>query len=110
MIHVIASVRLKPGQQAAYLHVLRSHLPLVWQEQGCLEYTPAVDIDAALPGQDMDGAVVTIIEKWESMDALQAHLQTPHMLAYRSEVQEMVEEVSLKVLQTADQVPDPPVE
>ena len=45
--------------------------------------------------------IVTIIEKWESLAALRAHLTAPHMLTYREKVKDIVENVSLKVLQEA---------
>ena len=31
--------------------------------------------------------VVTIVEKWEDIEALEAHLIAPHMIAYRKEIQ-----------------------
>ena len=71
----------------------------VRQEAGCLEYFPALDLDAGLPVQVLDEDVVTIIEKWQDLAALQAHLATPHMAEYRGKVQELVLETSLKVLQ-----------
>jgi quinol monooxygenase YgiN len=45
--------------------------------------------------------VVTIVEAWEDLDALQAHLKTPHMAAYREEVKDLVNQVSLQVLKPA---------
>ena len=44
---------------------------------------------------------VTIIEKWETLENLEAHLKAPHMLAYREKVQDLVEGTSLKVLTDA---------
>ena len=62
---------------------------------------PAVDIDAKLPPQILDENVVTIIEKWESLEALRDHLEAPHMLAYREKVKNIVAGLSLKVLREA---------
>jgi quinol monooxygenase YgiN len=101
MINVIASVRVKAGRLAEFLEIFRSNVPAVREERGCVEYFPAVDIDADLPPQSLDKNVVTIIEKWESLEALQNHLVAPHMLAYREKVKDIVEDVSLKVLQEA---------
>jgi len=56
---------------------------------------------ADLPPQVLDENTVTIIEKWESLEALRDHLNTPHMLAYREKVKDIVAELSLKVLQEA---------
>ena len=101
MINVIASIRVKAGKVSEYLEVLKSNVPRVIEERGCVEYSPTMDCDAHLPPQILDKNVVTLIEKWESLDALLAHLKTPHMLAYREKVKDMVEDVSLKVLQEA---------
>jgi quinol monooxygenase YgiN len=73
----------------------------VREERGCIEYFPAVDIDADLPPQSLDENVVTIIEKWESLEALRDHLKAPHMLAYQEKVKDIVEDRSLKVLEEA---------
>jgi len=76
-------------------------VPSVKKERGCIEYFPAIDLDAGLPPQTLDENVVTIIEKWESLEALRDHLKAPHMLAYREKVKEIVENVLLKVLKEA---------
>jgi quinol monooxygenase YgiN len=44
---------------------------------------------------------VTIIEAWESLEHLMAHLKTPHMLAYRNAVTDYVENVSIQVMAPA---------
>jgi quinol monooxygenase YgiN len=98
MISVIASVRVKVGRIPEFIEIFKSNLPKVREEKGCIEYFPAVDIDSGLPVQKLDKNVVTIMEKWESVEALRAHLKTPHMLAYREKVKDIVEELSVKVL------------
>ena len=60
-----------------------------------------MDIDANIPPQILDENVVTIIEKWESLEALTAHLSAPHMLSYREKIKGIVDDVSIKVLQEA---------
>jgi quinol monooxygenase YgiN len=99
MIHVIASVQIKPGKVEEFLKIFKKNVPLVRAEKGCIQYSPAVDIDASLPPQIMDENVVTIIEAWESLEALRDHLEAPHMLAYREKVSGIVENVTIKVLQ-----------
>jgi len=39
-----------------------------------------------------------MVKKWENPDALKNHLGTPHMLAYREQVKEIVEKLTVKVL------------
>jgi len=100
MIHVIATLELKPGCRDAYLSILRGNLTHVRAENGCLAYTPTVDIDAGLPVQGATREnVVTIVEAWESLDALHAHLKTPHMAAYREATQNYVTGLRVQVLQ-----------
>lgn len=98
MIYVIASVRLKAGKKDEFLDVLNANVPKVRAEKGCIEYIPTVDIESGLPPQVMDENVVTIIEQWESQEALRDHLEAPHMVAYKEKVEDMVERVTLKVL------------
>jgi len=101
MISVIASIRVKEGRRSQFLEIFKSNISNVREERGCMDYFPAVDMDADLPPQILDENVVTIIEKWESPEALRDHLVAPHMLAYKEKVKDMVEDVSLKVLQEA---------
>ena len=100
MIHVIATIEIAPGKREAFLAEFRRVVPLVRAEAGCLEYGPAVDVASGLAGQGPPRAdVVTVVEKWESLDALRAHLGAPHMLEYRGRVKDLVAGVRLQVLQ-----------
>jgi quinol monooxygenase YgiN len=99
MINVIASIRVRPGKLPDYLAILKANVPAVKKEKGYVEYVPTVDIDVKLPPQVLDKNIVTILERWESLEALLAHLGSEHMLDYREKVKTMVENVSLKVLQ-----------
>ena len=101
MINVIASIRIKAGKVPEYLEILKDNVPTVKAERGCLEYLPTVDIDIGLPRQALDEHVVTIIERWETLDALRAHLVAPHMDAYRKKTGNLVESGLIKVLQEA---------
>jgi quinol monooxygenase YgiN len=101
MINVIASISVRTGKLSDFLEIFKSNVPNVREERGCIEYFPAVDIDADLPPQSLDENVVTIIEKWENLEALRDHLNAPHMLAYKEKVKDIVEGVSIKVLQEA---------
>jgi quinol monooxygenase YgiN len=101
MINVLASIRIKAGQRSDFIKIFKENVPLVRSEKGCIEYFPAVDIDAKLPRQVQDENIVTIIEKWESLEALHNHLKAPHMLVYREKVKDLVESSTLKILQEA---------
>ena len=62
-------------------------------------YVPTVDADSGLEAQCKDENAVVVIEKWETLSALHAHLEAPHMLEFRKNAGEMMEGVALKVLQ-----------
>lgn len=101
MIHVIAAIQVKPGNVQKFIDIFKTNVPNVLAEKGCIDYVPTIDVDAGLPPQQRDADTVTIIEKWDSLDDLQAHLKTPHMLAYREKVKDIVKGMSLKVLEAA---------
>lgn len=101
MIHVIASVSIRQGRRSEFIEIFKANVPNVLAEQGCIEYRPTVDILAGLDPQVVDENLVIVIEKWESLDHLRAHLSAPHMLDYREKVSSMVEGVVLKVLEDA---------
>ena len=102
MINVVASIRVKEGRKAEFLEIFRANVANVLQEKGCLEYVPTVDVPTGLSLQELNEHRVTIIEKWQSLEALRVHLAAPHMLAYRMAVKDIVENVSLKVLAAAE--------
>ena len=98
MIYVVASIKVRPGKISAFLERFKANVPNVINEDGCIEYIPTIDLDAKLNWQVLDENIITIIEKWESMEDLQVHLKSLHMLNYRAAVKDKVEETSLKVL------------
>ena len=102
MIHVLATITVKPGQRDAFLKEFHRIMPMVHAEAGCIEYGPAVDVDSGISVQGpLRDNVVVIIEKWESLPALKAHLQAPHMIEYRVRVKDYVESVTLQILAPA---------
>lgn len=99
MLHVIATATVKPGQREAFLAEFRKVVPEVLREEGCIEYGPTVDLPTNLPAQgDERPDVVVILEKWESVEALEKHLVAPHMIEYRNRVKDLVESVTLQIL------------
>lgn len=98
MINVIASIKVKEGRVAEFIDIFKKNVPNVLVEKGCLGYVPTVDQPSGLPPQELDGNMVTILEKWESLDALKDHLAAPHMLSYREQVKDIVENLTIKIL------------
>jgi len=102
MIHVIATINVKPGCKAEFLDIFKKNVPNVLAEDGCIRYQPTTDADSGIPVQvgPRDNAV-TIVEAWESLEHLFAHLKAPHMLAYKEKSKDLVDGVSLQVLEPA---------
>ena len=101
MINVIASIHIKDGYMSEFIDIFKSNIPNVLAEKGCIEYMPTLDVPIDHPGQVLDNNVVTIIEKWGTVEDLKAHMGAPHMMAYREKVTDLVEKVSLKILAEA---------
>ena len=98
MINVIASIHIKEGRLSEFIEIFKSNIPNVLKEKGCIEYVPTIDVPTGLPPQESNNNVVTIIEKWSSLEDLQAHLSAPHMLAYKEKVKDLVDKMLLRVL------------
>ncbi len=102
MLHVIATIELAPGAREKFLEEFHRLVPEVRAEAGCIDYGPTVDFATNIPAQiSLRSDVVTIIERWESLEHLEAHLIAPHMLTYRQRVKELVRGVTLQVLEPA---------
>lgn len=99
MIHVIATISLHPGVREAFLKHFLWVTPLVRAEAGCLEYGATIDEPTPLKSQELIGPdQVVVVEKWENVAALQAHVAAPHMAEYREKVKDHVKGVVLQVL------------
>ena len=103
MIHVIAIITAKPGKRDEILKNFKANVPAVHAEKGCIEYGPAVDAQTDLSNQAKVGPdKVVVVEKWEDLAALKAHSVSPHMQAYRVNVNDYVRSVHLLVLDPND--------
>ena len=100
MIHVLAVITAKPGQRDHILAAFRDNVPAVRAEVGCLAYEAVVDIANPAPGFAQFGADV-FVEKWASLEALQAHAVAPHMKAYAGKVKEFTASRAIHVLEPA---------
>ncbi len=99
MIHVIATIDLNPGTRDAFLTEFRKIVAPVRAEAGCLDYGPTIDAETGIAAQgSVRPDVVTVVERWESLEHLQAHLVAPHMVEYRPKVKDFVKSVKLQIL------------
>jgi len=102
MIHVVADITVHPGKRDEFLKHFHELVPKVHAEEGCVEYGPTVDLPTNLPVQPpVRENVVTVIEKWEDLPALEAHLIAPHMVEYREIVKNLVVDTKVCVLTPA---------
>lgn len=102
MIHVLATLRVDPARRDEFLASFERLRPAVLAEDGCLEYGAAVDQPTPIGAQEAAGDdAVVVIEKWESVPALEAHLAAPHMAAWREEIGDLLRGVTLQVLKPA---------
>jgi quinol monooxygenase YgiN len=102
MIHVLATIDLRPQTRERFLEEFRGILDEVRAEPGCIEYGAAVDLPTSLPAQPTERPdVAVIVEKWADVEALRAHLTAPHMNAYRERVKPYVTRSTLHVLEPA---------
>ena len=102
MIHVVAVITAKAGQRAALLELFAANRPAVLAEAGCIEYGATVDA-AGLPASKgaLGADTFVVVEKWESLAALQAHAAAPHMAAYGARTKEMTAARVIHVLEPA---------
>lgn len=103
MICVVATIETIPGRRNDLLAVFQKLVPQVLAEQGCIEYAPMVDVACDLVAARPD--VVTVVEKWESVAALEAHLATPHMAEFRKQTGDLRLRLTLQVLERPAIIP-----
>jgi quinol monooxygenase YgiN len=102
MIHVLAIITAKPGMRDRILEAYRANVDAVHAEAGCLGYEAVVDVRNATPGFALFGEdAFVVVEKWASLEALQAHAVAPHMKAYAAKVKDLTASRAIHVLEPA---------
>lgn len=75
--------------------------PLVLMEKGCQAYEYTREIASPLGIQEpVEANRITLIERWESLDALKAHLETLHMKEAGLKMKDLRSSVVAKVLES----------
>ncbi len=72
-LNVIATIPAKPEAADGLRVALRALVAATREEEGCLSYD--LYESAAAPG------TFVMVERWTGQDALDAHMQSPHMVA-----------------------------
>jgi len=74
VVHVVVTMQIRQGKVDEFLEAVRELTPYVLQEPGCLAYDFTTDVASPLGIQEpVDDHRVTLIERWESMAALETH-------------------------------------
>lgn len=68
-VHLVATLTAKPEQKAALFDALRSIIPTVRTEPGCIRYDLHEDLDNPL--------AAVMLETWRDQAALDAHAAAP---------------------------------
>jgi quinol monooxygenase YgiN len=102
MICVIATIEVAAGRRAELLAHFRELVPKVRAEKGCIEYAAMIDVHSGLEAQaPFRENAITMVEKWENLDALKAHLKTLHMAEYFRVAEDLRLSMNLQVLEPA---------
>ena len=99
MIHVLAIITALPGTRDRILEAWRANADAVRAEDGCLAYDAVVDVRDGAPGfARFGGDTFVVVEKWASVEALQAHAVAPHMKAYGAKTKDLLASRTIHVL------------
>ncbi|GGE22103.1 antibiotic biosynthesis monooxygenase [Aureimonas endophytica] len=71
MLHLIATIRIKPGTKDDVAKAAIPCIEATRKEEGCIRYDMMVDV--------MDETNVTFVEEWESRELLDRHVRSAHV-------------------------------
>ena len=74
MIVVVGYITINPEMRAEAEAAIATLVPLTVAEEGCVEYRYAADI--------LEPNRINIWEQWESEEAMNAHMATPHLAEF----------------------------
>ena len=103
MLTVLAEIRTRPGahHRQTVIDSFAIVVPLVLKEKGCHGYQPLVDHAANVAFQATAPDSIFMVEKWESVAHLEAHLQTAHMKEHGERVKDSVLDLHIRILEDA---------
>jgi len=101
MLYVVVTMTIEEGRMEEFLALCGQLRPLVLAERGCIGYDYVREKDSLLPIQEtLDRNRITLIERWESPEALAAHGASPHMKAFGPRLALLRTGVSARVAET----------
>ena len=89
---VVATIVAKPGKEAETEAVLLALIAPSRQDAGCIQYDLHSDLE--------NPRAFLFTEIWESRAALDRHLETPHLTAFKARIPELVETLEIRLLET----------
>ncbi len=102
MISLVVTMVIKEGRMDEFLAECKKIRPKVLAEKGCFAYDYFKEVQSPLGSQEpVQKNRITLLERWESMEALQEHSDAPHMKEFLSKVKEWRESVTSRVLEPA---------
>lgn len=101
MLTVIAEIQIHEGAThfETVLNAFKDVTPKVLQEAGCLGYELYIDQNTQAPFQHLPANSIVMFEKWQSLAHLEQHMQTPHMQAFQTRVQDAVKDTKIRIMQ-----------
>lgn len=98
IVNVLAIITTQPGMRQKVLELVHSIEATVRAEVGCIEYQATVDLENVGPFQTEFGEdTFVVIEKWESLQALNAHAASPHMADYAAKTKGLLADRTIYV-------------
>jgi quinol monooxygenase YgiN len=82
VIIVAGTIRIRPEQREQAQRLARELMHASRDEVGCIDYTFSADLD--------DPDLYWLYEAWESEEVLAAHFETPHMIAFRGHLPDLL--------------------
>ncbi len=102
LVHIVAVITAHSGKREEILSAFKKNVPLVHQEDGCIEYGAVIDTENVGPFQAKLGEdTFFVIEKWESLDHLMAHATSDHMKSYAAKTKDLIANRQIHVLSAA---------
>lgn len=101
MLTIIADIRTHAGAEhrQAVLDAFQKIIPTVLAEEGCHGYETLVDHLPAINMQVQEDNSIVMLEKWESTEHLEAHMQTEHMRQHFNLIKDHVADVNIRILE-----------
>ncbi len=75
MLHLIATLTIKPGSLDAIKKAVQPCIDATRKEKGCISY----DLHQSLTDEN----TLVFVERWSDKAALEAHFREPHLIAWR---------------------------